>query len=149
MNAKHVFALLLLCAGIMSGCHVTGRLYPVQGPLASLTAPPIMTARLNENPSSVSLTLANGEQFKGPLNVLHPSSSNLNPAGAPPALPQPNLAFAWDTVYGQGFFVAKVLGNQLGQAVLSGNQGTVVQVEIALARGVAIDNKGNVYKIVF
>jgi hypothetical protein len=149
MNARQIFASLLLCAGIMSGCYANGRLYPVQGPLASLTAPPIMTARLSEKPPSISLALANEEQFKGPLKVLYPSSSNLSPAGSPPALPQPNLAFAWDTVYGQGFFVAKVLGQQLGQAVLTGSQGTVVQVEIAVARGVAVDNKGNIYKIVF
>jgi len=41
-----------------------------------------------------SWTVANGE-------VLYP--------------PQPNLAFAWDAVYGQGFFVAKILGKKFGQ----------------------------------
>jgi len=149
MKAKLVFALLMPGVCILTGCSVNGHLYPVQGPMASLTAPPVMTAKLYESPPNITLTLANGELFNGRLKVLYPSSSNLNPAGAPPAPPQPNLAFAWDTVYGQGFFVAHVLGQQLGQAVITGNQGTVVQVEVAIARGVAIDNKGNIYKIVF
>jgi hypothetical protein len=43
--------------------------------------------------------------------------------------PQPNLAFAWDAVYGQGFFVAKILGKKFGQGVFIGNQGTLLQVE--------------------
>jgi hypothetical protein len=149
MKAKLFFALLMPAVCIVSGCSVTGRLYPVQGPMASLTAPPLMTAKLYESPSRVTLTLANGELFNSRLQVLYPSSSNLNPTGAPPAPPQPNLAYAWDTVYGQGFFVAHVLGQQLGQAVITGSQGTIVQVEVAVARGVAIDSKGNFYKIVW
>jgi hypothetical protein len=149
VDAKRVSVFLVLCAGLMAGCSIGGRLYPVQGPLASMTAPPVMTARLQEKPTKIALTLANGEQFNGPLKVLYPSTADLSPAGAPPALPQPNLAFAWDRVYGRGFFVARVLGQQLGQGVLTGNQGTVVQVEVAVARGVAVDNKGNIYKIVW
>jgi hypothetical protein len=149
MNAKSAFALLLLSAFAISGCAVPGRLYPVQGPMASLAAPPVMTAKLYQSHLRITLTLANGELFNGELKVLYPSSSNLNPTGAPPSPPQPNLAYAWDTVYGQGYFVAHVLGQQLGQAVITGNQGTVIQVEVAIAHGVAIDNKGNIYKIVF
>ncbi|MGB6803488.1 MAG: hypothetical protein WBE31_14575, partial [Candidatus Sulfotelmatobacter sp.] len=73
---------------------------------------------------------------------------------APPAgqisLPQPNLAFAWDAVYGEGFFVAHILGNEFGQGVFTGNQGTVLQVETLDGRnGVAVDNKGNTYKMVW
>jgi len=148
MNARSIFAPPLLCAAMISGC-VGGRLYPVQGPMASLTAPPVLTAKLYQSHLRITLTLANGELFNGQLKVLYPSSSNLNPAGAPPSPPQPNLAYAWDTVYGQGYFVAHVLGQQLGQAVITGNQGTVIQVEVAIAHGVAIDNKGNIFKIVF
>ncbi len=149
MNTGRVFAPLLLCAAIISGCAVPGRLYPVQGPLTSLTAPPVMTAMLYQSHLRITLRLANGEIFNGQLKVLYPSSSNLNPTGTPPSPPQPNLAYAWDTVYGQGYFVAHVLGQQLGQAVITGSQGTVIQVEVAIAHGVAIDNKGNIFKIVF
>jgi len=108
-----------------------------------------LTANLANGSAAISLSLANGEKFQGQLKVFHPSTSNLEPTGAPPVPPQPNLAFAWDSVYGQGFFVAHVLGQQLGQGVLTGSQGSVVQVEVAVAKGVGIDNKGNMYKIVF
>lgn len=66
------------------------------------------------------------------------------------ALPQPNLAFAWDEVYGQGFFVAHILGKQIGQGIFTGKQGTVLQLESLDGRnGVAVDNKGNIYKVVW
>jgi hypothetical protein len=70
-------------------------------------------------------------------------------------LPQPNLAFAWDAIYGQGFFLAQILGNQIKQVVAKGDQGTVIQVECLPAggpnslNGVAVDSKGNLYKVVF
>jgi hypothetical protein len=53
-------------------------------------------------------------------------------------------------VYGQGFFVAKILGKKFGQGVFIGNQGTLLQVETLDGRnGVAVDNKGNIYKMVW
>ena len=77
-----------------------------------------------------------------------------------------SLASAWDTVYGQGFYTAHVLGTPLfAQTVLTGNQGSVLQVEMyrqehgsdtdpnSVApldiRGVAKDSKGNIYKLAF
>ncbi|MGB8845433.1 MAG: hypothetical protein WCC73_07115, partial [Terracidiphilus sp.] len=72
--------------------------------------------------------------------------------------PQPNLAFAWDVVYGQGFFLANILGSKtVGQATLTGSNGTVLQIEFQAEKlgmpventfGVAVDNKGNIYKVV-
>jgi hypothetical protein len=68
-------------------------------------------------------------------------------------LPQPNLAFAWDVVYGQGYFLAHVLGTRLRQAIVTGDMGTVLQVECQFTdghsafNGVAVDSKGNIYKV--
>jgi hypothetical protein len=77
------------------------------------------------------------------------------PASYPP---QPNLAFAWDLVYGQGYYVATILGSQnVGTAVATGDRGTVLQIEVHREQlgnpednhfGVAVDNKGNIYKVV-
>jgi hypothetical protein len=78
-----------------------------------------------------------------------PPATPVTPSGAPVALPQPNLAAAWDAIYGQGFYLAHVLGNQLGRANLTGSAGTAIQVEVFNARGIAVDNKGDVYKLVF
>ena len=68
---------------------------------------------------------------------------------------------AWDTVYGQGYYVSHVLGARLyAQAVATGNKGTVLNVEMYKAanehdvipadavKGVAKDNKDNIYKLV-
>jgi hypothetical protein len=73
--------------------------------------------------------------------------------------PQPNLAFAWDAVYGRGYFAAHVLGGKIWQGIFTGNQGTVLQVEILDGQhgaavldgqhGAAVDNKGNIYKVVW
>ena len=66
----------------------------------------------------------------------------------------------WDTVYGSGFYVSHVLGTILyAQAVASGDRGTVLNVEMYKpgderegrrdreAKGIAKDNKDNVYKL--
>jgi len=78
-----------------------------------------------------------------------PPASPVTPTGTSAALPQPNLSAAWDAIYGPGFYVARVLGQQLGRANVTGSQGTAIQVEVWNARGIAVDNKGDVYKLVF
>jgi hypothetical protein len=71
------------------------------------------------------------------------------------------MAAEWDLVYGQGFYVSHVLGARFyAKAEMAGNQGTTIRAElyepdstseqsIVKIKGVAKDNHGNVYKIVF
>jgi len=71
------------------------------------------------------------------------------------------MSSIWDTVYGSGFYVSHVLGTRLYvQAVIPGNRGTVLNLEmyrpeeresniIGAIKGVAKDNKNNIYKLVF
>jgi len=109
------------------------------------------------SPAKISLTLANGEIFKGKFRIVTPSALNAKmPGTAASYPPQPNLAFAWDDLYGQDYFVAHILGKNIGQAILTGSQGTVLQVEFRPVQefvqhddefGVAVDNKGNVYRV--
>jgi hypothetical protein len=76
--------------------------------------------------------------------------------------PQSNLAAAWDTVYGNGFYVAHVLGQRIRiQGVIPCDQGTILNVQAyqysggddknptLIRQGVATDNKGNIYKLAF
>jgi hypothetical protein len=94
--------------------------------------------------------VANGEVLQGKPKTVQASSVNPPLATGTISLPQPNLAFAWDAVYGEGFFVAHILGKKFGQGVFTGSQGTVLQVECLDGRnGVAVDNKGNTYKMVW
>jgi hypothetical protein len=176
MKAKFSLALTLFSAIFISGCQSLGHLYPVQGPLASLTPPPIYAAKFtlvanfskpvtvgahsNDRQGKLAITLANGEQFQGTWKqVYEKAGTDSAPAGATGAN---SMAAAWDTVYGQGFYVAHVLGQPLFvHTELTGNQGTMLQVEWYDlgnennngaagygARGVAQDSKGNIYKLV-
>lgn len=128
-------------------------LYPVLGPMAAQAPPPMMTAKFHGTTSGeFSLTQVNGETFHGKWASLIPSFVNAKTPEIPASyLPQPNLAFAWDAVYGQGYFLARVLGTRIKQVVATGDRGTVIQMECFLGdlNGVAVDSKGNLFKVVW
>jgi hypothetical protein len=164
MKRMFVAVLALVCAGVLSGCHADARLYPVQGPLASLASPPVFAIRFTGGISKsggMSATLANGEVCKGTWAQVPPAppqgTGTLDNSGA-----SPNMASAWDTVYGSGFYVAHILGQNIRiRGTISGAQGTTLTVEVyepqnappnagpSAVKGVAVDNNGNVYKLAF
>ena len=131
MKTKLALFLALLSVCILTACSREVHLYPIQGPLASQTPTPIFAAKITGafNSGSITATLANGEVFSGPWKMISVKKRMKSAAtGAPGQL---SLASAWDTVYGQDFYTAHVLGTPLFvQAVLTGNQGTVLQVEM-------------------
>jgi hypothetical protein len=151
---------LLLCGvSILTGCFRSGRLYPVQGPLAAQTPPPIFAAKVTGAfySGSIKVTLADGEVCQGPWRMVPrtPTNKGTTPSDA---IAKPEMAAAWDTVYGQGFYLARVLGARMHvQGDLPGSKGTTLRVEmyrneapegIYDIKGVAMDNKGNIYKVV-
>jgi hypothetical protein len=158
MKSRLAFPLLALWVCILSGCYLNGHLYPVQGPLAAQTPPPVFNARMSGafNSGSLTVTLTNGEVCKGAWSMVNQNQ----PAGAGSgASSAPNLSSAWDAVYGQGFYTAHILGAKLRvQGVLTGNKGTILHVELSRPdtpnglneiKGVGADNNGNVYKLAF
>jgi hypothetical protein len=115
-------------------------------------------------PKSISAVLARGEGFDGRWIYTSPGKKRFSDPRTDP--PQPKLATAWDSVYGPGFFTAHVLGAPFfARAEITGSKGTVLQIEIYRRefdryddslrysplnlQGVAQDNKGNIYKVVF
>ncbi|MGA3131539.1 MAG: hypothetical protein ABSD59_12105 [Terracidiphilus sp.] len=159
------FAIVLALVGLcFSTPHVlrAQRLYPVQGPATAQTPPPSFTAKLSNylhNSGTITLTQDGGETFQGPWTTVTIKFINSKTPGTPASYPpQPNLAFAWDLVYGPTYFNTHILGSQtIGQATATGSNGTVLQLEFQKEKlgnpvdnifGVAIDNKGNVYKVV-
>jgi hypothetical protein len=168
MRTKLALSLLSVCLLSGSVTAIGQRLYPVSGPSATQGPPPVFTAKLTGakeftgkvgTSGKISLSQANGEQFHGTWTVYTASFANVKKPGAPESYaPQPNLAFAWDVVYGPGFYVANILGSEhVGQAVTTGSQGTVLQIEFRGGAmkanegntfGVAIDSRGNIYKVV-
>jgi hypothetical protein len=159
MKIKLVLAFLTVGMTLASTAAFGQKLYPVQGPLTSQTPPPVFSAQVKRplfaagSATKVlkSWTLANGEVVSGKFAKVNATSINTKTPGEQGSYPpQPNLAFAWDAVYGQGYFAAHILGKKIWQGVFTGDKGTVLQVELLDdMHGAAVDNKGNVYKEVW
>jgi len=136
---------------LAAGCYRSGHLYPVQGPLADLTPPPVYNAKLSGalNSGNLTITLPNGEVCHGRWSVMRGSDLGQN---------QADMAGAWDAVYGAGFYRANVLGARLHvQSVVASDKGLTLHVElyrknqpeaIMDIKGVARDDLGNIYKVV-
>jgi hypothetical protein len=153
-----VFALLVLVT-VLTGCvslSVPGAFSPVRGPLSKQSpATPAYTAKMSGLFSgTISVDLANGEVCAGTWSFVSktaPANTDPSAGTAAPA----DMAADWDFVYGAGFYVAHVVGNQLyARATLTGNIGTVMYVELSNetntrgnTKGVAQDNKGNLFKV--
>lgn len=172
---KKRISLILLAALTMFGCTRTARLYPVQGPLSAQTPAPVVLARITGtlNPGDISVVLGDGEVCRGRWARV-PSIDVARGATTATVPVTGDMSVVWDTVYGTGFYVAHVLGARLyAQAVVTGNRGTVINVELykpeqqheadvffdraiqhgdggsfGAIKGVARDNKGNIFKIV-
>jgi hypothetical protein len=152
MKAK--LALILLGVCMISGCIAASaqQLYPVRGPQASPAPPPIFTAKLTGSvEGKISLILANGEAFEGRWSTMRaPVVSANTPQGAANDPPQPSLSYGWDTIYGSGYYLANVVGESVAHSVLTGSQGTILQLDFNNGHfGVAVDSKGNIYKVVW
>ncbi|MGD0426320.1 MAG: hypothetical protein ABSC10_06340 [Candidatus Acidiferrales bacterium] len=157
---KNQLFFVLLAIVVMSGC-ASGRLYPVQGPLAAQSPIPVYTAKFSGPFSSghVSVVLAGGEVCKGSWSAA-PSVPSAADAGSATTPATSGTASLWDTVYGPGFYQAHVLGTRIYmRATPDCNHGTTLTVEmfraadsngnVSAIRGVAQDNKGNIYKVTF
>jgi len=154
---KLKLCVLLLGISWMLGCSRTYRFYPVQGPLSTQTPSPVLVAKLTGaiSSGSISVVLSDGELCKGRWAEVPPVQV---PKGANTATaPADSMSSVWDTVYGSGYYVSHVLGARSARSVISGNRGTVLNVELYatpegehtfLIKGVARDNKDNIYKVV-
>lgn len=171
MRGKRIAVLFgmvtLVTASVLSGCFARARFYPVQGPLSAQTPPPVFAGKLTVNANFRSGTftavLKGGETFKGTLSLVRTSQKNRMGQTVETTPPMARGMDAdWDLVYGQGYYLAHVLGEgQYGRAEMTGSHGTQLQIEIHSAvsregseiqtsqpKGVAKDSNGNLYKVV-
>ncbi len=163
MKNKLCFALFL--AFVMLGCSHTYRLYPVQGPLAAQAPSKVLFAKVKgvegtagAKSGSVSIVLGDGEICNGQWTLV-PRVQIPKDATTANAPPTSGMSSAWDAVYGPGFYISHIMGARgfYSQAVVSGNRGTVLSLEIygigtpdqAGPIGVVKDNKNNIYKMVW
>jgi hypothetical protein len=149
--------LLIISVFAMSSCTRTARLYPVQGPLSAQTPTPVFFAKITglAYPLNISLVLSSGELCKGRWAQVAPTQL-VKGANASVQITAGDMSSVWHSVYGPGYYVAHVLGTYYYyESVVSGNRGTVINMELYLDdresqgsfKGVARDNKGNIYKL--
>ena len=150
---------IAIYAVLFSGCSlsVTAKLYPVKGPYSEQKPIPVVRAHVKDvqrNSGDVTLTLPDGELCSGSWSSLAPQQVSMTSITGHGQVTS-GIQTAYATVYGTGFTVSNVPGVNRGTAYLVGNRGTTIEVEFftgsgtASGNGVAIDNKGNVYKVIF
>src|SRR5207253_5622159 len=134
---KNNLLFVLLSVSVLAGCRMTGRLYPVQGPLSAQSPTPVLLAKLTGafNSGNMTIVLADGEVCKGHWATvpLHPVAK----AGATASTaPDSNMSSVWDTIYGSGFYVSHVLCQRLYVLVVfPGNRGKVRMVDMYRSEG--------------
>lgn len=139
------------------GCTTTASLYPVEGPLAEAKPLPVLLAQVDGilgSTGGIRITMPDGELCEGRWSSISPMSVSYG-NGAASASVSNGLTSAWGTVYGSAVSIANVPGVNRGEAMLVGTKGTVIRVEFltgsgtASGTGVATDNHGNVFKVLF
>jgi hypothetical protein len=147
-----VSGLVFLCFG----CSTTAHFYPIAGPISTQLPIPVIKAKasgITGNSGGISLKMPDGEVLKGTWSSIapkHVNSSHIAMSGV-----GTGLTTVWTQVYGSGYTVGNVPGTNRGEAMLVGERGTTMQVEFytgsgtANGNGVAKDNKGNMYKVIF
>lgn len=148
---------LSILALLFTACSTTLDIYPVEGPLADDADVPVLKAKANGimgNSGTVSLTLPDGEFCEGRWSSIAPQAVGAT-TGMASGYGAAGMQSAWASVYGSSFAFHNKPGVNRGEAVLVGDRGTRILVEFltgsgtANGVGVATDNRGNTYKVLF
>ncbi|HSY97065.1 MAG TPA: hypothetical protein VK793_15695 [Steroidobacteraceae bacterium] len=140
--------LLLASIAIAIGGCAAGpiHLYPIDAPTAGQSPKPILSGTIIyvALTATISFHLPDGEKFSGPCAFGSPAGVN------------DDLKAAWDSVYGQGDYLAHVVGSPTHcTARLTGSKQTTFRLEAykettdTPLKGVAEDSNGNLYKVAF
>jgi hypothetical protein len=140
--------LLLASIAIAIGGCAAGpiHLYPIDAPTAGQSPKPILSGTIIyvALTATISFHLPDGEKFSGPCAFGSPAGVN------------DDLKAAWDSVYGQGDYLAHVVGSPTHcTARLTGSKQTTFRLEAynetadTPLKGIAEDSNGNLYKVAF
>ena len=141
----------------VAGCSTTATLFPIDGPLSKQIPLPTLVARVDGitgNTGDISMDLSAGERCTGKWSSIAPQSATFSTVTAIGS-GNSRLGPAWARVFGSGFTMSNLPGVNRGEAMLICPLGTVIQVEFytgsgtANGTGVAMDNKGNTFKVLF
>jgi len=143
---------LITVSALMIGCNVMVHVYPVGGPLSK--TPREITATVDGvyggYSGVVHMTMPDGEFCKGHWSVV--SSHGYSYDSEYKSM---KLGDTWVQVYGKSSRVNIPASPIHGQAILTGSNGSIVEMEFLVGRGtvsgygVAKDNKGNYFKLIF
>jgi hypothetical protein len=137
------------------------QLDPVKGPMSLQAQGPFYEGSKGAGPYAYSIksdfgrvksfNYANGEILKGKPEWVTASAAGPQTSGGPDSdSPQTNLAAVWDLVGGPGYYASHVAGNKILHGTFTGDKGTILQVEsLDDFTAVGVDNRGNLYKIVW
>ena len=148
-NRVYWFLILGLLVAVLCGCSTTANLYPVKGPLSEVKPLPVIRARVDGimgNSGDIALTMPDGEACKGQWS---------SAAGMSVTYGSGTLFSQYGSIYWSGYTVGNKPGENRGQAIVIGKRGTVIEIEFytgsgtANGFGLAKDNKGNIYKVLF
>ena len=140
---KNLFLILVVC--IFSSCSITLDLYPVKGPLATKIPVRMIKAtatNVTSNSGKCFLTMSDGEYCVGRWS---------STAGVRKSTNNYSLLLS----YGQELGLSPRGNENRGYAMLLGDKGTSIEIEFltgagtAHGFGVAKDNKGNLFKVLF
>jgi hypothetical protein len=125
--------------------------------MARLTPLPVIDARIHGvlgDSGNIDLKMPDGEICKGHWSVTAPKmAGRIHSSGTGTA--RSGLETAFLQVHGSSFYHGIVPGVNNGQAMVTGPRGTVLEVAFKVGSGtasgfgVAIDNHGNTYKVLF
>jgi hypothetical protein len=130
-------ALISIVALLLAGC-ASAHLYPIQGPLAAKVPPPTYNVKM-EYGDSISVVRGRGDNCDGVWLAVVKEDPAVR-----------DLAAAWDLAYGNGYFLANILGhNGIARSTVTCPKGGTVEVEFNTTQGVAKDSDGNIFKLKF
>jgi hypothetical protein len=125
--------------------------------MAKLSPLPVIDAKIHGvlgDSGDIDLTMPDGEVCKGHWSVTAPKMAGRIQSSETGTV-RSGLETAFIQVHGSSFYHGIVPGVNNGQAMVTGPRGTVVEVAFKVGSGtasgfgVAIDNRGNTYKVLF
>ncbi len=130
---------------LLSSCSITLNLFPTKGPLSEKIPVKVIKAKatnVTSNSGKCFLTMSDGEYCSGRWSSTAGVKSSAN-----------NYSLLMN--YGQELGLSPRGNENRGYAMLLGTKGTSIEIEFltgagtAHGFGVAKDNKGNIYKVLF
>lgn len=129
-----------------SGCAITTRLVPVEGPMSAVRPVPIIEARAERGGKRrLTFVLPDGDRCEGRWSAVGGSGTVSVAAGT--------LLSQYGAQYLSGYSVSSGSGQYRGQALVVCHNGDIFQIEFLSGSsggfGIAKDREDNIYRFVF